>query len=60
MLFMIEGKVIFMSQREVVTLYYLAKGMNAKEIGSILNVSSRTIEAYLDKIKVKLGAYSSF
>lgn len=45
---------IFLTYREIQALYYSVQGKSAKQIGKILNLSPRTIECYLDKIKKKL------
>jgi DNA-binding CsgD family transcriptional regulator len=47
-----------LSTRQRDCLYYLAKGMTLKEIGTILNLSPRTIGHYLEAVKVKLGCFS--
>lgn len=46
------------SKRERDCLYLLVRGKTAKEIARILNLSSRTVEVYLDKIKIKTGMTS--
>lgn len=43
-----------LSQRETESLFYLLRGHTAKHIGTILGLSVRTIETYLDNIKRKL------
>lgn len=44
-----------LTKREKECLYWLVKGMTAKEIGKKLNLSYRTIEDHIDKIKSKFG-----
>jgi DNA-binding CsgD family transcriptional regulator len=44
-----------LSQRQTDCLLYLVKGMAIKEIAKTLNLSPRTIEHYLDTIKIKLN-----
>ncbi|MEK6731838.1 MAG: helix-turn-helix transcriptional regulator [Pseudomonadota bacterium] len=43
------------SRREVECIYYLIRGLSAKQIGRILNLSSRTIETHVYNIKKKIG-----
>jgi DNA-binding CsgD family transcriptional regulator len=43
------------SRRERECLYYLSRAKTAKEISRILNVSTRTIEHYIENIKIKTG-----
>jgi DNA-binding CsgD family transcriptional regulator len=42
-----------LSRRQLECLFYLLRGKSAKEIGLILDLSSRTIEMYLEHIKDK-------
>ncbi len=44
--------------RQVDCLYYLVKGMTIKQIARELNLSPRTIEHYLDAVKIKLNCIS--
>lgn len=44
-----------LSKREVECIYYLVRGMTARQIGKVLDLSHRTIEFYLERIKTKLG-----
>ncbi len=46
-------KVVSLSSREKECVQLLLQGMSAKESGSILNVSPRTIEYYLNNVKDK-------
>jgi DNA-binding CsgD family transcriptional regulator len=46
------------SSREFDCLELLAQGKSAKEIGLILNISSRTVETHIDNLKDKLGFLS--
>lgn len=39
-------------------LFYLIRGKSIKEIGKILNISSRTVESHLDAIKLKLNCFN--
>ncbi len=43
------------AKREKQCLYYLVRGMTAKEIGRILNLSPRTIEFYIENMKKKFS-----
>lgn len=46
-----------LTAREIECLTYISKGRSAKEIGNILGVSTRTIEAHIYNIKSKLGCH---
>ncbi len=46
-----EKKQIALSRREKQCAYYLVQGYTAKETADILNISSRTVEVYLDRLK---------
>lgn len=48
-------KNMHLSQRELQCLHYICKGYTAKEIGSLLSLSSRTIESYLCNLKIKFN-----
>lgn len=55
-----QDKIINLSSRERQVLYYSAlEGKTAKEIGEIIQLSPKTIESHIDKLKVKLGAKST-
>jgi PAS domain S-box-containing protein len=47
------------SPRERQLLYFLADGKSNKEIGSILAISTRTVEAYRARIMLKLDLHST-
>lgn len=49
---------ISLTKREVDCLYYLGKGHSLKGIGNQLNLTSRTVETHLNKIKRKLGYHT--
>ncbi|MBP6951605.1 MAG: helix-turn-helix transcriptional regulator [Alphaproteobacteria bacterium] len=53
---MIKGRDIIISKREMECLSLLSKGKRAKEISSLLNLSPRTIEFYLNNVKIKSEA----
>ena len=44
-----------LSVRESECLFYLMRGKTAKEIGVKLSLSPRTVEAYIENIKMKMG-----
>ncbi|MCI5057562.1 MAG: LuxR C-terminal-related transcriptional regulator [Flavobacteriales bacterium] len=46
-----------LSKREVECLYWLEQGKTSDEIGIILNISGRTVESHLSRIKKKLNCY---
>lgn len=45
------------TKREVECLYLLSTGRSAKEIGLLLNISSRTVEYYINQLKLRLGCH---
>ena len=47
-----------LSKRELECLFLLLRSKTAKQIGGILGLSIRTIESYIDSIKVKFGCFS--
>jgi DNA-binding CsgD family transcriptional regulator len=47
-----------LSARQKECLHYLAKGMKTKQIARILDLSSRTVEHYLEAVKDKLNCHS--
>lgn len=55
----IKGNEINISEREAECLYYLSKGKAVKEIALLLKLSSRTIEANINNIKMKANATTS-
>ena len=44
-----------LTQREAEVLCWLARGKSNRDIGEILNISSRTIDKYLEQVYSKLG-----
>lgn len=44
-----------LSTREADCLYYLTRGMTAREISAELQLSRRTVESYIDNLKAKLN-----
>jgi len=51
-------KAALLSPREKECLKYLLNGQSAKETARALGLSSRTIETYFEKIKLKFGCWS--
>lgn len=49
-----------LSKRESQCIYYLVRGMTAKQIGKVTGLSNRTVEFYLDNAKSKLNCCSKF
>ena len=47
-----------LARREFECLFYLLRGRSIKMIGKILDLSPRTVESYLNKVKAKLGCTS--
>jgi DNA-binding CsgD family transcriptional regulator len=47
-----------LSDRQLDCLYYLVKGMTIKEIAKEMSLSPRTVEHYLEAIKIKLNSHS--
>jgi len=45
-----------LGQREYQCAYYLLEGKTAKEIAQLLHISSRTVEVYIDRLKVRFGS----
>lgn len=43
-----------LTKRQIECIYYLLRGCTAKQIGSVLHISCRTVESYLDDVKTKL------
>lgn len=58
MLFKLNHQNIMLSRRETDCLVNLIKGYTAKESAKLLNLSPRTVETYLEKIKVKINCES--
>lgn len=49
-----------LSKRESECIYYLIRGMTAKQIGKTMGLSNRTVEFYLDNAKSKLNCTNKF
>lgn len=49
---------IYLSKREMECLRFTVRGKSAKQIAAELKISSRTVEEYLNNIKLKLGVFS--
>jgi DNA-binding CsgD family transcriptional regulator len=54
-----SARSVFLSSREEECLYYLVRGLSAKEIGRVLNLSGRTIEFYIRGLKDKFSCHKS-
>ncbi len=46
---------VHISRREMECMYMLSLGLSPKEIGKILDISHRTVETYIHKVKHKFG-----
>lgn len=44
-----------LSDRELQCLFFLARGCSAKEIGQLMEISARTVEIFINKLKEKLN-----
>jgi DNA-binding CsgD family transcriptional regulator len=53
--FISEISDIYLTNREATCLYLLLQNNTAKKIGKILNISPRTVESYLEAIKMKFN-----
>lgn len=49
---------IGISKRESECLFYLLRGKSIPEIANILHLSKRTVESYMEHIKIKMNCYS--
>lgn len=49
---------VLLTQRELDCLYFLLVGFSYKFVARQLNISSRTVEKYVERIKDKLGCAS--
>lgn len=45
----------YVTEKEFISLHYLSKGYSYKEIGQKLSISPRTVETYINHIRLKLG-----
>lgn len=46
---------VWLTSREIQCVLFLMQGKSAKETARLMNISHRTVEGYIDTIKVKLG-----
>lgn len=53
-----NNQITKLSERQLDCLFYLIKGMTFKQIGNELNLSPRTVEHYIEKIKIRLDCFS--
>jgi DNA-binding CsgD family transcriptional regulator len=44
-----------LSEREMECLFFTLRGKSSKTIGKILNLSAKTVEYYIDQLKIKLN-----
>lgn len=56
--FPLKRKTFYLTKREAECLYYLVRAKTAKEIALLLNISPRTVESYIDTLKMKLECNS--
>ncbi len=56
----IEKHVQSLSKRESEIFHHLGDGKNRKEIADLLNISLKTVETHIDKMKPKLNVNSGF
>ncbi|MFI5405304.1 MAG: LuxR C-terminal-related transcriptional regulator [Nitrososphaerales archaeon] len=56
----INKKIVKLTKREAECLYHLLQGKSAKQTGNSIQLSQRTIEAYLDKVREKTNSYSRY
>ena len=53
-----EGRIMLLSDKELVILQMLSKGMSNKAIGDALFMSDKTVSTYKGRIQEKLGLSS--
>ncbi|MDR6423596.1 two-component system response regulator EvgA [Paraburkholderia phenoliruptrix] len=53
-----EGRIMLLSDKELVILQMLSKGMSNKAIGDALFISDKTVSTYKSRIQEKLGVSS--
>lgn len=51
---------IKLSKREQEVIYHMIDGLTAKQIARSINISHRTVETYLDRIKSKLNCRNKY
>ena len=51
---------VYLSKREMECVKWLKHGKTAGEIGMILNITKRTVDAHVSNIKEKLGIYTHY
>lgn len=57
--FKIKDIDLFLPKKHAQCLFHLSEGKTSKETGNLLNVSSRTVEKYLEILKSQTGCHSS-
>lgn len=50
----LAGNIAELTPRQQECLYYLARGNSMKEIARYMNISSRTVEKYIEAVKYRL------
>ena len=50
----------YLTKREKEVLKYIIIGYTAKKIGKALSISHRTVECYVDKLKIKLHCETKY
>ena len=53
-----EGRIMLLSDKELVILQMLSRGMSNKAIGDALFISNKTVSTYKSRIQEKLGVSS--
>lgn len=56
--FTIDNKMVKLSKREIECLFYLKQGMGTKKMARLLEISPRTVESYIEALKLKLNCKS--
>lgn len=56
--FTVANQIEELSKRETQCLFYILRGKMYKEIADIIHVSTRTVESYVESIKVKLNCHN--
>lgn len=51
-------QLVLISERQLQCLCFLCRGYSSKQIGQFLGISHRTIEIFIDQLKVKLTCYN--
>lgn len=54
----IDGNTLYLTKRQKQCAYLLLQGKTAREMGEIMHLSSRTIETYINNLKIKLQCHN--